>query len=141
MTVAGFYPILADKLPRGSRLAPAGQIAHPLRNDRPLPGPAGNRRHLGGKIMTDFRSAMLGMAVAILVAGSWGSVAAADLADNQVLHKGNGAEPATLDPHKAEAVPDHNILRDLLEGLVAEGPDGKLVPGAAASWDISADGT
>ncbi len=91
--------------------------------------------------MTTFRSALRGLAVAILVAGSIGSAAAADLADNQILRKGNGAEPATLDPHKAEAVPDHNILRDLLEGLVAEGPDGKLVPGAAASWDISADGT
>src|SRR5258708_9315441 len=105
MTVAGFYPILADKLPRGSRLAPAGQIAHPLRNDRPLPGPAGNRRHLGGKIMTDFPSAMLGMAVALLVAGSWGSAAAAALSANQLPQQGNGAEPPTLRPHNAEAVP------------------------------------
>src|SRR5215470_3320846 len=78
--------------------------------------------------------------LALLFAGAAWSARAVDLADQQILRKGNGAEPATLDPHKAEAVPDHNILRDLLEGLVAEGAKGELVPGAAASWDISPDG-
>lgn len=63
------------------------------------------------------------------------------LAENQVLRRGNGAEPQTLDPHKAEGVPASNILRDLYEGLVSEAADGALVPGAAKSWEISADGT
>lgn len=63
------------------------------------------------------------------------------LADKQILRRGNGAEPQTLDPHKAEGVPASNILRDLYEGLVSEAPDGTLIPGAAASWNISADGT
>lgn len=58
----------------------------------------------------------------------------------QILRVGNGAEPQTLDPHRAEGVPESNILRDLFEGLVGEAPDGKLVPGAAESWTISADG-
>jgi len=70
-----------------------------------------------------------------------GAAEAAELADRQVLRKGNGTEPATLDPHKAEGVPDAIILRDLFEGLVAEGPKGELVPGAAESWDISPDAT
>lgn len=61
-------------------------------------------------------------------------------ADQQVLHKGNGAEPQTLDPHRAEGVPSSNILRDLFEGLVSEAPDGALLPGVAKSWEISADG-
>ncbi len=57
-----------------------------------------------------------------------------------VLRKGNGAEPATLDPQKARGMPAANILRDLYEGLVSEAPDGRLVPGVAASWSISDGG-
>jgi oligopeptide transport system substrate-binding protein len=62
------------------------------------------------------------------------------LAAEQILHRGNGEEPQTLDPHKAEGVPASQILRDLYEGLTAEAPDGSLVPGAAARWNISRDG-
>ena len=58
-----------------------------------------------------------------------------------VLRKGNGAEPGTLDPHKAQGVPAANILRDLYEGLVSEKPDGTLEPGGAESWEISEDRT
>jgi len=61
-------------------------------------------------------------------------------AAENVLRIGNGAEPQTLDPHRAEGVPESNILRDLFEGLVGEAPDGTLVPGAAQSWTISEDG-
>src|SRR5690606_33263075 len=43
-------------------------------------------------------------------------------------------------PHRAKGIPANNILRDLYEGLVGEAPDGSLTPGAAARWDISADG-
>jgi len=56
-----------------------------------------------------------------------------------VLRKGNGAEPQTLDPHRAQGVPEANILRDLYEGLISEAPDGSLIPGAAARWEISKD--
>lgn len=62
------------------------------------------------------------------------------LAREQVLYKGNGPEPETLDPHKAEGVNTANILRDLFEGLTIEAPDGKVIPGAASRWEISEDG-
>jgi oligopeptide transport system substrate-binding protein len=62
------------------------------------------------------------------------------LAEVQVLYRGNGEEPQTLDPHQAEGVPTSNILRDLFEGLVTTTPEGRLVPGAALHWDISRDG-
>ncbi|MDO4436304.1 MAG: peptide ABC transporter substrate-binding protein [Cardiobacteriaceae bacterium] len=58
----------------------------------------------------------------------------------QVLRRGNGAEPHTLDPQIAEGVPESNILRDLFEGLVAEDAKAELVNGIAESWDISEDG-
>ena len=72
--------------------------------------------------------------------GPIGGESGAELAEVQVLHRGNGTEPQTLDPHRAEGVPSSNILRDLFEGLVAEAPDGELIPGAAESWEISGDG-
>ena len=72
--------------------------------------------------------------------GPIGGESGVELAATQILHRGNGTEPQTLDPHRAEGVPSSNILRDLFEGLVAEAPNGELIPGAAESWKISADG-
>lgn len=64
----------------------------------------------------------------------------AALAPEQVLHRGNGEEPQTLDPHLGEGVPTTNIVIDLFEGLTTTTPDGRIVPGAANRWDISRDG-
>ncbi len=57
-----------------------------------------------------------------------------------MLRKANGAEPQTLDPHRAEDVSSANILRDLYEGLALTGADGGPKPGAAESWTMSEDG-
>jgi len=62
------------------------------------------------------------------------------LAAAQILHRGNGEEPQTLDPHRSVGVPAANILRDLFEGLTTTAADGQIVPGAAGRWDISRDG-
>lgn len=64
----------------------------------------------------------------------------ARLAKQQILHRANGSEPQSLDPHKSEGVPSANIQRDLYEGLVSEAPDGSLQPGVARSWTVSSDG-
>lgn len=61
------------------------------------------------------------------------------LASEQFVYRGNGEEPQTLDPHVAEGVPATHILRDLFEGLTTESPDGDVIPGAAARWNISRD--
>lgn len=59
----------------------------------------------------------------------------------KTLLLGNGAEPADLDPHIAVAYTDYNILVALFEGLtVIDEASSKPLPGAAARWDISADG-
>ncbi len=65
---------------------------------------------------------------------------AASAEELQILRRGNGAEPATLDPAKAEAVSDHHILNDLFEGLTILDKNGAPAPGAAESWTISPDG-
>jgi oligopeptide transport system substrate-binding protein len=59
----------------------------------------------------------------------------------QVLYKGNGTEPAELDPQIVTGVTEHHTIMALLEGLVTEDPvDLHPVPGVAERWDISADG-
>ena len=82
-------------------------------------------------------------AVTVILLGSLAATQASaePLAAEQIMHKGNGAEPQTLDPHKAEGVPSSSIMRDLYEGLTSEAPDGTVIPGAASSWAISDDGT
>ncbi len=60
------------------------------------------------------------------------------LAEKQILKKGNGSQPQTLDPHKGEGVPGSNIQRDLFEGLVSEAPNGDLIPATAKSWQFDA---
>jgi oligopeptide transport system substrate-binding protein len=59
------------------------------------------------------------------------------LATEQVVFRGNGEEPRTLDPHQAEGLPTAHILRDLFEGLTTITADGDIIPGAAIRWNIS----
>ncbi|ERB63373.1 peptide ABC transporter substrate-binding protein (plasmid) [Vibrio coralliilyticus OCN008] len=47
---------------------------------------------------------------------------------------GNGADVATLDPHKAQGVPEGRVLRDMFEGLVRIDGHGQVIPGVAQHW-------
>ena len=58
----------------------------------------------------------------------------------RILHLGNGAEPESLDPHLTTGVPEYQVLKGLLEGLIRE--DGKTLeplPGVAERWEVSED--
>lgn len=57
------------------------------------------------------------------------------LSDKQTLIRNNSAEPRSLDIHKVEGIFETAILRDLLESLTISDPDGKIVGGAAESWE------
>jgi len=61
-------------------------------------------------------------------------------ADSRTLVRGNGAEPDTLDPHKASGNWENNIIGDMFIGLMTDGPSGEAVPGTAESFTQSADG-
>lgn len=74
------------------------------------------------------------LASTILIA--FGSVASAQT----VLNRGNDTDPATLDHHRTSTVSEGNVLRDLYDGLTIQDANGEVMPGAAESWDISADG-
>ncbi len=60
---------------------------------------------------------------------------------HQILYLANGSEPEDLDPQIVTGVTEDNIIRALIEGLVAEDPkDLHPVPGVAERWEISPDG-
>lgn len=71
----------------------------------------------------------------LLLAGSPATATAAD-----ILRVANPGHPASLDPHRITGVWENRIVGDMLIGLTTEGPDGSVVPGAAESWTVSADG-
>ena len=56
------------------------------------------------------------------------------------LEYGNGAEPLSLDPQKANLIDEFNIIGDLIVGLTTDAPDAKPIPALATSWETSADG-
>jgi len=64
----------------------------------------------------------------------------ASTADGKTLNRGNGAEPDTLDPHKAQGQWEYNIIGDMFIGLMTEDSAGNATYGAAESYTESADG-
>jgi len=61
--------------------------------------------------------------------------------EQQIMHIGNGTEPAEVDPHTTTGIPEYHLQMALFEGLVAKHPKTlETVPGVAERWDISEDG-
>jgi oligopeptide transport system substrate-binding protein len=61
-------------------------------------------------------------------------------ADGRTLFRGNGAEPDTIDPHKASGNWENNIIGDMFVGLMTDAADASAMPGAAESHSVSPDG-
>lgn len=59
------------------------------------------------------------------------------LAEKQNIVINNGTEPESLDPHKISGLPEANIIRQQLIGLVTTDADGKTIPAMAQSWESS----
>ncbi|WP_422139415.1 peptide ABC transporter substrate-binding protein [Endozoicomonas sp. ALC020] len=84
----------------------------------------------------------LTLAASIMAASSANAAivpAGTQLAQVQELVRGNGAEPASLDPQKVEGSPGNKVVKDLFEGLVNQDAEGNVIPGQAESWSISDD--
>lgn len=60
---------------------------------------------------------------------------------SRILRRGIPGEPLTLDPQLADDNYSFQVVRDLYEGLTAEDPSGRIVPGVAMSWSIDKSGT
>lgn len=73
---------------------------------------------------------------AILCAGFLSAGALAET----VLHRGNAAEPGSLDPHKITGSWENAIVSDMLLGLFTDDAAGNPIPGAALSYTVSPDG-
>ena len=58
----------------------------------------------------------------------------------KTLSRGNGAEPYSLDPHRAVMTAENNIIGDMIMGLYTEDANARPILGAAESVDTSADG-
>jgi len=56
------------------------------------------------------------------------------------LRRGAFGEPESLSPRESGVSSEQVVLRDLFEGLTTHAADGRVVPGAAESWQVSADG-
>ncbi len=71
---------------------------------------------------------------------SAGMLAGTSALAQSVFHRGNGAEPETLDVHKMPDVVGMNIALDLFMGLMTYDAKGEVVKGLAESWTVSEDG-
>lgn len=89
--------------------------------------------------MTNRRAMLASTGAAALTAGCGGTVVGLDV-ERRILDIGNGAEPLSLDPHKASGQWENRIIGEMFIGLTTEDVDGQPVPGMAERWDVSEDG-
>lgn len=95
-------------------------------------------------------STRMGALIGILLAGSMVTLAGCSFTEPDPVETGPAAEQilrqgmgpvSNLDPQfRTGAGGAHIMLAGLLEGLVVVEPGGEIIPGAAASWDVSEDG-
>ena len=79
------------------------------------------------------RYAALLLIAVLLAATTACSEGPSESPEKQVLTRGSGGEPGTLDPVLAEDIHAFNVLLDMYEGLFIEDAPGRLIPGVAAS--------
>lgn len=89
--------------------------------------------------MTTLSSRALALGRLLLVAAAILAGATAAHAA-KVLHRGNGSEPYSLDPHRTTGIWESHIIGDMLVGLYTEDVNGQPIFGAAESATTSEDG-
>ena len=89
--------------------------------------------------MTTSSKRPLRLAAALLFT-SLALLTAAPVDAAMVLHRGNQAEPGTLDPQLSSLAWENAVIGDLFLGLTTEDVAGKPIAGAAESWTTSPDG-
>ncbi len=78
---------------------------------------------------------------AVLLSSTLLAMTASLASAETVIRRGNGGEPQTLDQAHISIDIEGFIVRDMFEGLTIYNPKGEVIPGVAASWTISDDGT
>lgn len=91
--------------------------------------------------LTSLATGLLALSMTGLISGcKKGGESTSTDGKRQVLHLGNSAEPADIDPQSITGRPESDIVRMVFEGLVT--PDPQTLeprPGQAERWDVSAD--
>jgi oligopeptide transport system substrate-binding protein len=123
--------LLKDKTARPGGLVPAGPGVHRFAHRLPPAATGLYCRAMRGRVRGGLLAFVLGLATA-----AWPAAAA----DRQLLYRGNGAEPETLDIHHSTGMTEFELEVDLFEGLVQYGPAGEPVPGVADRWTVDDDG-
>jgi len=89
----------------------------------------------------------IGAVGALLVAGFIGyssfndnATAVIDADAPIVFHRGNAAEPSSLDPHRASGTWENRIIGDMFLGLYTEDANADAILGAAEAHTVSDDG-
>src|SRR6201988_960726 len=93
-----------------------------------------------GRDVMSIRRRLFAVAAVLSLSSAFGTIAPISVQAETVLNRGFGASPHTLDPHINFGAREAWIQDDLYEGLVSTAADGKVIPGAAESWDVSDDG-
>jgi oligopeptide transport system substrate-binding protein len=78
--------------------------------------------------------------VAACSGGSGPGAASTSASQENILLRGNGPDPDSLDPQRARSTESQTILRDLCEGLTTLAKDASPAPGVAKEWSVSPDG-
>jgi oligopeptide transport system substrate-binding protein len=118
---------------RGLRQRGAHRDAGAARLDQPQPHPPmrpGAPRH----------RALVSLAAALALLLVCGCTRSPPPAAAQILVRGGGPDPDSLDPQKARGFEAQSMLRDLCEGLTTLDRHAAVAPGVAMRWSASADG-
>ena len=90
--------------------------------------------------MKAFRFSALAALAAVFALGACDDAVRGIDDENKILDIANGAEPLSLDPHKATGTWEANIIGNMFIGLTTEDPQGRPIPGMATNWETSDDG-
>lgn len=62
-------------------------------------------------------------------------------ANDKILNLATASEPPAIDPALATDTTSGSVIDNVFETLTKVNKEGEVIPGAAASWDVSEDGT
>ena len=92
------------------------------------------------KRLTFWLAGLLALAAAGCSPSGGGQLSTQALPGEMVLNRRNAAEPKTIDPQYIDSIWESVIVGDMLMALTTEDIEGRAIPGAAESWDVSPDG-
>jgi oligopeptide transport system substrate-binding protein len=86
--------------------------------------------------------AFIGIAAAALALSACGGPSASSSSSSSAettFRRGVGANPDSVDPHKAQGTWENDVIGDMFIGLFTENAKSQPIPGIAESWKVSDD--